>query len=156
MADADFLIRGQSPISNVTVRLLGPADAAVLQHVADGVFDNPLRPEWTAAFLADPRHHMAVALDADKVVGMASAVHYLHPDKPPELWLNEVGVAPTHEGQGVGRRLLQALFAHGRALGCAEAWLGTHHDNLAARRLYAAAGGVEIPLVYVAFKLDVV
>ena len=66
--------------------MLGPADAAVLEHVADGVFDNPLDAGWTAEFLADPRHHMAVALDGNQVVGMASAVHYLHPDKPPELW----------------------------------------------------------------------
>ena len=136
--------------------MLGPADAAVLERVADGVFDNPPDPRWTAEFLGDPRHHIAVALDGDQVVGMASAVHYLHPDKPPELWVNEVGVAPAHEGQGIGRQLLQALFAHGRALGCTAAWPGTQPDNLPARRLYAAVGGVELPMVYVAFNLELV
>ena len=136
--------------------MLGPADAAVLERVADGVFDNPLDAKWTAEFLADPRHHMAVALDGNQVVGMASAVHYLHPDKPPELWVNEVGVAPGHEGQGIGRQLLQTLFVHGRALGCRAAWLGTQPDNLPARRLYAAVGGVELPMVYVAFNLELV
>ena len=136
--------------------MLGPADAAVLERVADGVFDHPPDPRWTAEFLGDPRHHIAVALDGDQVVGMASAVHYLHPDKPPELWVNEVGVAPAHEGQGIGRQLLQALFAHGRALGCTAAWLGTQPDNLPARRLYAAVGGVELPMVYVAFNLELV
>ena len=79
---------------NVAIRRIGPDDAAVLDRVADDVFDYPIDPRWTAEFLADRRHHLAVALDGDLVVGMASAVHYVHPDKPPELWINEVGVAP--------------------------------------------------------------
>jgi aminoglycoside 6'-N-acetyltransferase I len=80
-------------------------------------------------------------------------VHYVHPDKPPELWVNEVGVAPSHQGHGIGRSLLRALFAHGRALGCAEAWLGTEESNAAARRLYASVGGEEGMMVYVSFDL---
>jgi hypothetical protein len=79
-----------------TIRILGPGDAAALDHVAEGLFDDALDPRWTAEFLADSRHDLAVAVDDGEVVGMASAVHYVHPDKPPELWINEVGVAPSH------------------------------------------------------------
>jgi GNAT superfamily N-acetyltransferase len=135
------------------IRLLGPGDAPVLDRVAPGVFDNAIDPRWTAEFLADPRHHMVVALLGDEVVGMASAVDYLHPDKPPELWVNEIGVAPTHQSQGIGKQLIQALFVRGRALGCREAWLGTEATNHAARCLYAAVGGREAPMVYVTFEL---
>lgn len=138
---------------DVAIRLLGRDDAAVLSRVADGVFDHAIDERWTAEFLADPRHHMVVALAGDMVVGMASAVHYVHPDKPPELWVNEVGVAPTQRSRGVGRALLHALLEHGRALGCTEAWLGTEHDNVEARRLYAAVGGEEQSMVYVTFDL---
>ncbi len=74
---------------------------------------------------------------------MASGVHYVHPDKAPELWVNEVGVAPAQQGRGVGRRILAVLLEHGRALGCQEAWLLTDDSNAAARRMYAAAGGRE-------------
>lgn len=88
------------------MRILGFSDAQVLDQVAEGVFDNKVNPHWTAEFLADPRHHLAVALIGDRVVGMASAVHYIHPDKPSELWINEVGVAPPYQGQGIGKRLL--------------------------------------------------
>jgi aminoglycoside 6'-N-acetyltransferase I len=137
----------------IAIRMLGPMDAPVLSRVAAGVFDNGVDVRWTAEFLADPRHHMAVAILGGQVVGMASGVHYVHPDKPPELWVNEVGVAPSHQGQGIGRQLLEALFAHGRALGCNEAWLGTEENNVAARRLYAAVGGRESPMVYVTFDL---
>lgn len=125
------------------IRILGPADGVVLQNVAPDVFDNPIDARWSAEFLSDPRHHLAVAIENDQVVGMASAVHYVHPDKPPELWVNEVGVAPTHQGRGVGKQMLAALLAHGRTLGCVGAWVLTSHSNTAARRLYAAVGGIE-------------
>jgi ribosomal protein S18 acetylase RimI-like enzyme len=72
-------------------------------------------------------------------------VHYVHPDKPPELWVNKVAVAPTHQGQGIGRRTLEALFERGRSLGCRGAWVATKPSNTAARGLYAAVGGVEAP-----------
>lgn len=140
-------------MATATIRMLGPDDATMLDRVAPDVFDNAIDARWTAEFLADTRHHMAVALDGDLVVGMASAVHYVHPDKPPELWVNEVGVAPTHQRQGIGRQLLEALFERGRELGCQEAWLGTEQTNTAARRLYASAGGSEELMVYVTFQL---
>jgi len=69
-------------------------------NVTAEVFDNPINAEWTREFLADPRHHIAVAIDDGLVVGFASGVHYIHPDKPAELWINEVGVAPAHRRRG--------------------------------------------------------
>ena len=92
------------------VRILTAADIPVLDHVAPEVFDDHLQPALVAEFLRDDRHHLAVAIDQGEVVGFASGVHYVHPDKPPELWINEVGVAPAHQGQGLGRQLLHALF----------------------------------------------
>lgn len=137
-----------------TIRVLGRGDAHLLDDVAAGVFDEPIDPRWRDQFFADPRHHIAIALLEGRVVGMATGVHYVHPDKPPELWVNEVGVAPPQQRQGIGLRLLRALFEHGRSLGCEDAWLGTEPDNTAARRLYAAAGGKEQPMVYVTFSLE--
>jgi ribosomal protein S18 acetylase RimI-like enzyme len=125
----------------VEIRLLARADGAVLDRVAPDVFDGPIDPRWAAEFLADPRHHLAVAIDDGEVVGFASAVHYVHPDKSPELWINEVGVAPSHQRQGIGRRVLAELLRHGTALGCVQAWVLTSPANDAAQGLYASAGG---------------
>jgi ribosomal protein S18 acetylase RimI-like enzyme len=125
----------------VEIRLLGPDDDAVLANVADEVFDNPVDPVFTREFLNDPRHHIAVAIDDGQVVGFASGVHYLHPDKPPELWINEVGVAPSHQGRGLATQVIKALLAEGRRRGCVEAWVLTDRSNTAARALYAGLGG---------------
>lgn len=137
------------------IRLLAPGDAAVLAKVADGVFDDPVDAALTAEFLADPRHFLAVAVDDDQVVGMASAVVYVHPDKRPQLWINEVGVAPSHQRQGLARAMLERLKDLGRELKCTEAWVLTDNDNAAARATYRSAGGEETPgVVMVTFPLE--
>jgi ribosomal protein S18 acetylase RimI-like enzyme len=139
-------------VSSVAIRILEPTDLASLAKVAPGVFDDPADPRWSAEFLADPRHHLAVAIDGGLVVGMASAVHYVHPDKAPQLWINEVGVAPTHRGRGLGKRLVAALLARGRELGCLEAWVLTDRGNEPAQRMYASVGGREAPGTTVMFE----
>lgn len=128
---------------SIEIRLLGPSDAFVLERVAQGVFDNEIDPRWTKEFFADSRHHLVVALEFEMVIGVVSAVHYVHPDKAPQLFINEVGVAPTHQRKGVGREMLARMLAHGRSLGCTEAWLGTEDSNTAARKLYEGADDVE-------------
>lgn len=136
---------------SLTICLLGPADGAVLERVAADVFDHPVDLRWATEFLGDSRHHIAVALDGDIVVGMATGVHYVHPDKPPQLFINEVGVAPSHHRQGIGRRVLEALLQRGRELGCTEAWVLTDQSNAEAQQFYANGGGVVAPepcLVY--------
>jgi ribosomal protein S18 acetylase RimI-like enzyme len=140
---------------SLEIRLLGRDDRTLLDHVADGVFDGPVQEGWARAFVADARHHMVVARDEGVVVGMVSAVDYVHPDKAPQLWINEVGVAPSHQRRGIGRQLLDAMLDHGRTMGCTEAWLGTEHDNAPARALYEAAGSVAEPFVLYSFGLNV-
>lgn len=135
------------------IRLLRAGDAGALENVAAGVFDDVVSPVFTAEFLADPRHHLCVALDNGLVVGFGSAVHYIHPDKPPQLWINEVGVADSHLKRGLGKAIVQRLVALCPELGCSEAWVLTEENNAAARALYRAAGGAETTgVVMVTFK----
>ena len=137
----------------IVIRVLEEADLTVLERVSPDVFDAPINQRWAREFLADPRHHLAVALAGPMIVGFASAVHYVHPDAAPQLFINQVGVALSFQRYGIGTRLMQALFARGRELGCCEAWLGTEHDNLAARGLYRALGGIEEDFIMVSFDL---
>ncbi|MBZ5713545.1 GNAT family N-acetyltransferase [Nannocystis pusilla] len=139
------------------IRTLGVDEADLLGRVAADVFDDPVVPARAREFLADPHHHLVVAVEDGLVVGMVSAVDYLHPDKAdPELWINEVGVASSHRGQGLGQALLRATLALGQQLGCRVAWVATERSNTPAMRLYAAVGGVEEPqdTVLFTFRLD--
>jgi aminoglycoside 6'-N-acetyltransferase I len=126
------------------IRLLGPADSHYLNNVAEEVFDDPIVESAAQEFLNDPRHRLVVALDDNVIVGFVSAVIYLHPDKPaPELWINEIGVAPTHQRQGIGKALMQAILDNAKQAGCTEAWVLTDRLNLPAMVMYRSAGGVE-------------
>lgn len=133
------------------IRILQSSDRGLFHNAASGVFDNIPDQRLVAEFLDDPRHHIAVAVDQGRVIGFASGVHYVHPDKPPELWINEVGVGPDYQGHGVGKAVLRALLQHGERLGCREAWVLTDRSNHAAMRLYASAGGKEAPQAQVMF-----
>jgi ribosomal protein S18 acetylase RimI-like enzyme len=125
----------------IEVRILTSADIAVLDHVVDGVFDGPVVPSLAAEFLADDRHYICVAIEDGLVIGFASAVRYVHPDKPSEMWINEVGVSPRFQRRGIGKAMISRLLTEAQTNGCREAWVLTDDDNTAARALYRSAGG---------------
>ncbi len=127
----------------IRIRIAEPGDDGLFRAPLPGVFDNPVRPESLRAFLDDPGHHIALALEGDVVVGVVSANEYLHPDKPGQVWINEIGVAPGRRGEGIGRALLDAMLDHLKGRGFAKVWLATEHDNAPARALFRAAGGRE-------------
>jgi len=108
----------------------------LLNNIAPDVFDEDVRSDYLEAFLTCPRHKMLLAVTDGRVVGMASSVEYFHPDKPPQMWINEVGTASTHRRQGIGRRLTQALVEDAQARGCVYAWLGTDEDNSVAQACF--------------------
>jgi ribosomal protein S18 acetylase RimI-like enzyme len=139
----DDTLGGSITIMGVEIKVLRSGDDEILMHVAEEVFDHPVNAELTKEFLNDPRHHIAVAIDDGWVVGFASGVHYIHPDKPPELWINEVSVSPTHRRRGLGKAVLRALFDVGRAHNCRIAWVLTDRQNIAAMALYSSVGGSE-------------
>jgi ribosomal protein S18 acetylase RimI-like enzyme len=144
----------ESNTGTIIVRVLSAGEQHELDRIAPGVFDNPIDRALAREFLRDARHHLAIARADDMIVGMASALHYVHPDKAPELWINEIGVSPVYRGQGIASRMLEALFERARALGCQHAWVLTDHDNVAAQRLYSGAGGRAAPVVMYSFQLD--
>ncbi len=124
----------------VTLVIPGPADTSCFATIAEGVFDNAIDPRSLAAFLQSPSHHMVLATDGATVVGMVSANSYLHPDKPEQLWINEIGVAPSHRRRGIGRALLTRILEHLASLGFDAVWAATEHDNDASRALFASVG----------------
>lgn len=140
----------------IEIRLLAPGDEGLLERASDDVFDHAPKPDAVAEFLRDPRHHVVVALEDGEVVGFASGVHYVHPDKDPELWIAEVGVVSARRGRGIAKALMRALLDRGRALGCREAWVLTERGNVPARGLYAGLDGAHVDedVVLYSWRLD--
>ena len=130
---------------NVEIRRLYAGDDALVKRIAEDVFDEPVRPDRLAAYLASPGHFMIVALVDGVVVGQCAAVIHRHPDKVSELYIDEVGVSPAFQRQGIARKMLDAMFALGKENGCGEAWVGTEPDNVAARALYVSRKEVHGP-----------
>lgn len=129
-------------------------NAQLLYTVAEDVFDYAIDPSQVEAFLSCPRHMMMLAVEDGIVIGMASAVEYFHPDKPPQLWINEIGVTPQKQSQGIGRRLMEALIAIGKDRGCAYAWVGTECDNIPAQRCFSAVANVEEPQEFLLYEWE--
>jgi ribosomal protein S18 acetylase RimI-like enzyme len=138
----------------ITVRRVGAGETRAFKRVAPEVFDAPIDPAWLAAYLAAPNHFLVLAFENDVVVGQCAAILHRHPDKPVELYIDEVGTASTHRRLGVARLMLDAMFAWGRELGCTEAWLGTELDNVAARGLYDGRSPAEAQeMMFYLFKV---
>ncbi|HEX5787732.1 MAG TPA: GNAT family N-acetyltransferase [Woeseiaceae bacterium] len=141
--------------SHVEIRLLAPEDIDLLCSADDDVFDFAVRRDYARAFLAEPHSLIAVAVDNGCIVGMASAFTYRHPDKPLQMFINEVGVAKRCHRRGIGRLLIAKILAAGKARGVAEAWVATEVDNAPARALYESTGGREDAAQAVVYVYDV-
>lgn len=138
----------------IEFQVLCSDNAELLASVAADVFDHDIDPANLKRFVDDPRHVMVVATEGRMVVGMASAVEYFHPDKPPQLWINEVGVAATHRRQGIGRALVEAMLKVAEDRDCVYAWLGTDVDNVAGQACFASVPAVEKPQPFLLYEWD--
>lgn len=140
----------------IEILVVSPETASLLDKVDDDVFDLPVQPAFVREYLAQPTHVLVVAVLDGEVVGMASGLWYIHPDKPRSLFINEVGVSSRVQGQGIGKKLIARIVQWGRERGCVEAWVATEVGNIPARKLYESTGGApdeEHAVVYV-YSLD--
>jgi len=138
----------------INIQILTAANQDLLNNIGDEVFDHDILPDQLRAFLDDPRHVMCLATDTEMVVGMASAIEYFHPDKEPQLFINEVGVASTHRCRGIGRELIEKLIDIGEDRGCVYVWLGTDMDNLPAQACFKAVPEGENPQTFLLYEWD--
>lgn len=130
---------------DISAEIVRLSNAALLDAVSDDVFDHAVRSEYLELFLRDPRSLLLVAVVNGTVIGMVSGILYAHPDKPLQLYVNEIGVAEAYQRMGIGRRLLRGILDEAIASGCTEAWVATEDGNTAARALFAATSGQEDP-----------
>ena len=124
-----------------TRRALTLADLDAVMSIEVSVYPHP----WSrgnfidsiaAAYLAEVLHD-----EAGRIIGYFIAMTGVD-----ELHLLNITVAASHQGQGCGRGLLDAVQAHGERLRMAQMWLEVRASNLRARALYRARGFAEVGL----------
>jgi len=128
-----------------TVRIERVVDEAAVEAGAE-LFDEPPDAAATEQFLSAAGHHLLFAYDDDDddaaVVGMISGVETTHPDKGTEMFLYELGVAPSARKRGIATELVRALAALAKHRGCYGMWVAVDMDNAAALT-YRRAGAQE-------------
>jgi len=137
----------------VLVRRARPGDEAEVARFRPA-FDFDVLEDETRRFLADKRHHLLLGYVDEAPAGFLSAVEVFHPDKRPELFLNEIAVIPEMRRRGVGRALIDELGRLGRECGCVNIWVLTDEANTPAMRMYASAGGRWDDSCQVMFEYD--
>lgn len=124
---------------------LTPDDAAACAALDGLLF--PADDPWSErAFLEELRagHHYLAARDGAELVGYAGLA-FIAPPPQPEAEVHTIGVAPGHQGRGIGRELLRGLLAVADGEGAAV-FLEVRTDNEAARALYESEGFARIGL----------
>ena len=139
---------------SVRIELLNSANRDLLDRVDPDVFDNAIDDRQLTSFIEDPRHLMAIAVDDDTVIGMASGVECFHPDKQPQLFINEVGVASTHRRRGIGRELVVTLITAAEGRGSTYAWLGTDSDNVSGQACFGSVPGGKEPQPFLLYEWE--
>jgi len=120
-----------------------PETAGLLDRVADDVFDDAIDPVLLAAYLADPNCLMFVASSEGRVVGQGRGMWHRNPDRAPDFYIDNLGVAPSHRRRGIATALMNALVTAGTAGNVTDVWLATEADNNAAVAFYRAYGLIE-------------
>ena len=126
-------------MTSIEIRRLAAGDDALVLAAAP-LFDHEPKPDAIQRFLADPNHHLMVALAGGKPVGFVSGVELTHPDKGTEMFLYELAVDEQHRRLGVATELVSALRDLARKRDCYDMWVLTDHDNAAALATYRKTG----------------
>lgn len=139
---------GREAMDEIKICRVGPADAVMLDRLAEDVFNDQIERDRLTAYLSFPSSMLVVAIDGGLVVGQVKAAIHLHPGKASDLYIDEVGVTPTHQRRGIARRMLAEIERWARERGCADLWLATENDNEAAQALYAGFARSKPCLLY--------
>lgn len=109
---------------------------SALAHVPSAWKDFDAASAEVSTFIDDPERLAIVALEGESVCGWIGAIRHsefgweLHP----------LAVAPAHQRQGIGTRLVTALEEKAKSEGVLTVWLGTDDDfggtNLYGQDLY--------------------
>jgi GNAT superfamily N-acetyltransferase len=92
---------------------------------------------WARILDASEPMHGFVAEQDGVLVGLTHVIlHHSTSQVPPNCYLQDLFVAPSARGQGVARRLIEAVYDFARSAGLPRVYWQTHETNATARALY--------------------
>jgi ribosomal protein S18 acetylase RimI-like enzyme len=122
-------------------------DLSIINEILIHLIDNSDRRAETPSssyleeLLNDDRTYLFAALSNNRVTGYALAYRF------PSLYaaeylayLYDIEVALESRRRGIGRLLVETLFAHLKLDGVKEVWLGTAVDNVEGQAFFSATG----------------
>ncbi|MEM1266782.1 MAG: GNAT family N-acetyltransferase [Pseudomonadota bacterium] len=127
----------------IGIRRLRSGDALDPARIARNVFDHTLKPDCLEAFLADPGHALLIAEVEGEVIGQLRALRVRHPDKAPEMMIENLGVTPAWHRRRVATDLVTAARAVAEGWGAVGVFVLTETGNGAARAFYRSLGWPE-------------
>jgi len=119
---------------------IDPHNTHLLEDVDTDLFDEAVVRERLDRLAEQTNSLLLLAFVKGTVVGQLLAHIHHHPDKPTELYVDDLAVANAFRRQGAATRLLERAVAIGKDRGCEELWVATEPDNEPARLLYASLG----------------
>ncbi len=131
--------------TGITIRPLAAEDFAVWAPLWQAylTFYEASLPEATSrttfARLTDPAEPMwgALAFEGDTPLGLVHALSHRSTWSVTDYcYLNDLFVSPAARGKGVGRALIEHVYAEAALRGCADVYWLTHETNTTAQRLY--------------------
>lgn len=138
------------PVTDLTIRPLTAGDRAdwdVLWHGYLAYYETTLPPEVFDTYFArllsdDPQeYHGRLAIADGKPVGLVHYLFHRHGWRVENVvYLQDLYVSPRTRGLGVGRALIEAVYAEADAAGCPSVYWLTQDFNAPARKLYDSVG----------------
>ena len=115
---------------------LGESNMDILNNYDEDIFDEKVDSLRLAAMLKEQNNILLVAVNEGVVIGQVLAVIHRHPDKPTELYIDDLGVSEKFQRRGIATHLLEQLYVIGMERGCEEVWVATEPENEPAIKFY--------------------
>lgn len=145
-----------NPAISLSIRHLRPGDRAQWQALWRdylAFYETELPPHIYDSTFArllgdDPRDFSALVAEADgRLVGLAHFLFHRHAWKEEEVcYLQDLFAVADLRGQGIGRKLIEAVYAKADAAGAPAVYWLTQEFNHPARKLYDRIG-VQTPFI---------
>jgi ribosomal protein S18 acetylase RimI-like enzyme len=92
---------------------------------------------------SEDRYYLIASIGAE-IVGAIHGYKLLHPTGVTYMYIDEVDTMANHRRKGIARAMMISVLELAKEWGCDQAWLGTEHDNDAAKALYMSLEPFEI------------